>query len=124
MKIEFETPTGWPDEMLVLCRTKEPTPVAFMNVYETGDVWVKKRGCESCPDEIKQKCCQGCAMLTPKGCLLHLTNTDNSDKPFRCVVNPSPKIVLSHCALEFECVAGKNKGKVRKIREPDLIREQ
>jgi len=124
MKIEFEMPEEWRDDPLVICRRLDPTPVAYMNIYETGDVWIKIKGCESCPDESKAQCCKGCAMATPKGCLLHLTNTQNSDKPFRCVVNPMPNKVISRCVIEFLSIAGKHKGKIRKVREPDWLREE
>ena len=120
----MELPKELQTETLVLCKVNEPIPVAYFNVYEVGDIWIKIKGCESCSEEGKERCCRGCAMQTPKGCLLHLTRPAKSEKPYRCVIHPMPNKVISWCALEFKCVQGKHKGRIRKVREPDWLREE
>jgi len=122
MKIEFELPDSCSNDLLVLCMKEFPSPIAYCNVYEPGDAWLKTQGCESCDERGRELCCGKCPMTTPKGCLLHLTNTKNSDKPYRCVVNPLPTDVHSWCAIEFKCQCGKNKDKIRKVREPDTVK--
>ena len=122
MKIEIELPENYINVELVLCKCHEPVPIAYCNIYETGDVWIKTQGCEACSEENKKLCCNKCPMNTPKGCLLHLTNIKNSDKPYHCVINPLPTDVKSWCAIEFVCQKGLNKGKIRKVCEPDNIK--
>lgn len=124
MKIEFNLPDAYENDILVLCYKDKSIPIAYLNIYESGDVWIKTKSCEECAEENRRKCCQGCPMYTIKGCLLQLQNPNSSNKPYNCVVNPPPNQVLSRCALEFECVKGKNKGKIRKVREPDFLREE
>lgn len=99
----------------VLCLIDEPEPIAYLNVYEEGDIWVKIQGCEACSLENRKKCCGHCPMFTEKGCFLHLK--DNGDKPFRCVTKPFPTVCHSWCALEFKCIQGSKKGKIRRIRD-------
>ena len=43
----------WPsiEGKAVICSLDDPTPVAYANVYENGDIWVKIQGCEACPIE-------------------------------------------------------------------------
>ena len=103
-------------ERAVVCLVSEPVPVGYLNVYEQGDVWLKIVGCEGCPPEAQKKCCGNCPLLLKQGgCIPHLEGTH---KPFDCMIVPPPDMTYSFCQLEFECVKGTNKGKVRKIREP------
>ena len=119
MKIELELPDAYHNDRLVLCTQDNPTTIAYFNLYEDGDVWIKTKGCEGCPWENRQKCCSGCPMLSEKGCFFHLQSPKGSNKPFSCVTcpDPHPRNVLSWCQLEFECVKGKHKGQIRKLRE-------
>jgi len=106
------------DELLVLCSMQDASPVAYMNIYEPGDIWIKIRGCEDCPWEARQRCCGNCAFLMERGCAWHYEKGDNTKaKPFVCVVRPAPNNASSFCQLEYECIKGKNKGKVRRVRD-------
>ena len=91
----------------------EPSPIAYMNVYEEGDIWVKKKGCEGCKNI--EKCCGNCPLLTKDGCLLHLQS--GKMKPYKCIVYPTPDMAHSWCQIEFECVKGSNKGKLRRLKD-------
>ena len=100
---------------LVVCKVDSPDIISYLNVYEEGDEWVKIQGCEVCSLENRKKCCNGCPMFSEKGCYFHLELTNS--KPFRCVVKPSPDTCLSWCSLEFECIAGSKKGKIRRVKD-------
>jgi len=104
---------------LVVCQVDEPSPIAYLNVYEQGDAWIKTKGCEDCSLENRKLCCGSCPMFTDKGCFFHLEQTNS--KPFRCVVIPAPNDCLKWCALEFKCIKGNNEGKIRKVKEPGNI---
>lgn len=107
-----------PKEKAVLCLVDDPTPVAFFNVYEEGDVWVKIKGCNSCPVEARKNCCGNCPMVTPNGdCYWHLEKK-NSSKPFYCIIKPAPDQCKRTCALEFQCISGSRKGKIRRVADP------
>ena len=91
----------------------DPSPIAFIDVFEEGDKWVKIRGCESCPTDIIELCCNQCLHLTNEHkCRLHVSY---QMKSFWCVTHPNPKIKFSDCNLVFECVEGSNKGMIRKL---------
>ena len=109
------------NEILVISYYNKPVPIAYMNVYEPGDMWKKINSCLDCPEENRERCCGRCAMYTPKGCMLHLQSERGSNKPYRCVVCPSPNITRSFCALEFECIKGEYKGMIRKLNSPDFV---
>lgn len=109
------------NEMLVVCYTNKPVPIAYLNVYEPDDIWIKINSCEDCPEENRKRCCKNCPLYTSKGCIQHLTS---NSKPYTCVVNPPPNKVFSYCSLEFKCIKGKNKNKKRKIKELDFLREK
>lgn len=102
----------------VVCPMDDPTPIAYLNVYEEGDVWAKIKGCEECPAENRAKCCGTCPMFSLQGCYWHLENQARSSKPWNCVVRPSPDVCWSWCSSEFECTQGSRKGQVRKVCEP------
>jgi len=125
MKIEFELPEGYENnDMLFLCSIENPSPIAYCNVYEIGDVWVKKQGCDQCSEKGRSICCRDCAMTTSKGCLLHLEKYNRgSKKPFSCITVPSPEKCMSYCALQFESVKGSKKGKIRKVCNPGNVFE-
>lgn len=95
----------------VLCFVDSPVPLAYFNVYEEGDIWVKIKGCEGCINT--SRCCGKCPMLSEKGCFLHLDNMLN--KPYRCVVKPEPQVCIIWCQLEFQCVKGPKKGVIRRV---------
>ena len=100
----------------VLVEMDNPNPIAYFNVYEEGDIWVKTQGCEACSLENRRKCCGNCPMFSEQGCFFHLQK-DGDNKPYRCVVRPEPDICLSWCALEFECIQGSKKGFIRRIKD-------
>jgi hypothetical protein len=101
--------------MVVICSPESPSPLAFANVYEVGDIWIKVRGCEDCPTSSIVKCCGTCPFVSDKGCFHHLNGGRLSSKPYGCVVFPLPVVARSWCVLEFKCIKGSNKGKVRRV---------
>jgi len=123
MKIEFELPSDYEnDDILFLCSVEDPSPIAFLNVYEKGDVWIKTESCEGCTDRGRELCCRGCPMVTELGCFLHLPKSSRgSKKPFGCVTIPSPEKCMSYCNLQFTSVRGSKKGKIRKVSNPGNI---
>lgn len=103
--------------MKVVMMVDSPSPIAFLDVYEDGDKWVKVVGCEGC-EEIG-RCCGSCPLLVPgKGCLLHLEAPTASRKPYHCIVRPAPDTNWKWCQQEWLCVRGEHKGQIRRIREP------
>ena len=102
-------------ERAVLCSMKQPIPIAYFNIYERGDVWVKVKDCDGCSWENRQKCCGNCPLLTKAGCIPHL---EGIKKPFNCIIIPAPDVCHGWCQIEFECIEGKYKGKIRKVSEP------
>lgn len=110
------------DELLskktVVCSMDSPEALAYTSLYEEGDVWVKIKGCEGCPEESQKKCCGACPMVSEMGCYFHLMKPNNStQKPFGCIAHPHPIGARSYCQLEFKCVKGRNLGKVRCVRD-------
>ncbi len=106
----------WPEGELVVVDMKEATPVAYINVYEQGDVWIKIQGCEACKMPAPQRCCGKCPFATEKGCWWHYEGTTVPPKPLNCVA--LPKIIQKRsekCTLIYKCVAGSMKGKIRRI---------
>jgi hypothetical protein len=109
------------EEEFVLCPLDHPTTVAHFNVYEKGDIWVKIKGCESCPWESRQICCRGCPMNTELGCYLHI-RSGSRNKPYGCMTaSSSPNCNQTYCYLEFKCIKGKHEGKIRKVKEPSNV---
>ena len=109
------------DKLLMICDPKNPTSLAYMNVYEPGDLWIKVQGCDDCSLENRSKCCTNCPVFIDAGCVLHLENPENSRKPFHCIANPTPEKCHSYCRLEFQCAKGSRVGQVRKLSEPGNI---
>lgn len=109
------------ERKVALCPLDDPSPVAYFNVYEVGDIWVKIKGCEDCPLEDRRKCCGNCPMFSELGCYWHLESGNRSSKPYNCIVDPTPDKGASYCQLEFKCVAGSKAGKIRKVREPGNV---
>lgn len=94
-----------------------PSPVAFLNVFEVGDMWFKIKGCEACPLENRIKCCGNCPFILKNTgeCKLHLEV--NTQKPFNCVLHPSPDVCRSLCFLEWQCIQGSRKGQIHRQRD-------
>jgi len=110
------------DKFAMVIPDDDPSPIAYINLFDQGDVWIKIKGCDECPIDLRLRCCNKCPCIVPDGkCYWHSSNPhgDSGDmKPFRCIKNPSPKNgVFLFCSLEFECVAGPNKGKVRRLKD-------
>lgn len=103
------------NEMLFLCSTENPSPIAYFNVYEEGDIWVKIKGCEECPVEKRRICCGKCPMFSDLGCYWHLESRRGSNKPFYCITFPHPGKCMSHCQLQYKCIEGSKKDKIRRI---------
>ena len=94
----------------------DPTPIAFRNVYEEGDKWIKVHGCETCPDKQRARCCGNCRSLTKSAkCRLHKTGLNH--KPFFCIVwpTPEPDKMFSPCEIVYKCVRGEHIGKFRHV---------
>lgn len=107
-------------EIAVVLSMSEPSPIGFLNLYNEGDEWVKIQGCEKCAWEARQNCCGRCRMLTSKGCFLHMDG-GGQNKPYYCVINPSPKQTLHECALAYKCVKGPKEGLIRRVCDPTDI---
>jgi len=105
----------------VVMNLDSPVPIAYLNIYESGDIWVKIQGCESCTDNIK--CCNNCGMFSEEsGCSWHLErNQATTKKPWNCIVKPYPDAAMSFCALEFKCIHGSQEGQVRRVRDREGI---
>jgi hypothetical protein len=108
-------------EKAVVCLLHSPVPIAYLNVYEDGDVWIKTNNCDNCPPESMKRCCGHCPMVAKIGCYWHLEDKKRSSKPYSCVVFPTPSDCYSFCQLEFKCITGSNVGKVRKVSEAGNI---
>ena len=125
MRIDFKRSLLLMDRLhkfgvLAVCDTEEASPVAFLNLYEPGDAWIKIQGCDVCTMESRKRCCGNCAFLMERGCAWHFEKGDNTRaKPFVCVVRPFPNTAKGFCQLEYECVSGKHRGKVRRVRDRD-----
>ena len=104
------------DKKAVVCLLDDPTPIAYYNVYKPGDIWIKIKGCEECDIEDRKKCCGNCPHVTAKGDCAWQLEEGRSSKPWSCIAWPTPKQANSRCVLEFKCVKGKFKGKIRKVR--------
>ncbi len=118
--MNFELPEKYKKEKLVLCSTDNPSPIAYMNIYEEGDVWLKIKGCEGCKNN--KKCCGDCPMSTDLGCFYHLgANKKTSRKPFYCVFFPTPNKTISWCQLEYKCIVGTHKDEIRQIKKPGNV---
>jgi hypothetical protein len=107
------------DKRAVVMNLEAPTSVAYLNIYESGDIWVKVQGCEICPPESMVKCCNNCGVfLEGEGCKYHFVrNLATSNKPFSCTVKPYPDAAMPFCSLEFRCVEGTRKGQIRRVRD-------
>jgi len=110
------------DKVLAVIPTDDPSPVAFMNLYEPGDMWVKVHGCEGCNEEQRRRCCGQCVLyVNNKGCERHLERGTMQSKPFHCTVLPVPNQQWGNCHLVYECIAGKWKGYQRQIWDEDDV---
>lgn len=109
------------NQIVAILPLDNPSPVAFANVYEPGDLWIKVQGCEVC----ERGCCGNCGLFLKDTCQCSVHIIDKgSNKPFHCVVSPSPISRNSICKLVFRCVSGTNCGKFRwKCDDRDVLRD-
>jgi hypothetical protein len=107
------------DKLSAVISLEEATPIAFFNMYDEGDVWIKTKGCESCLQERRIKCCGNCPCVTPDGqCQWQVgENKRYPRKSFFCVVYPLPSKFVSDCCIEYKCTEGDKKGKTRRIKD-------
>jgi len=111
------------DKILAIIPVDDPSPVAFMNLYDAGDLWVKVQGCEACESERAARCCGRCPHRYSKGCDWHHERGRYKQKPFHCVVLPIPIACKKGCAIVYECIGGANKGKRRHVTDArDVLR--
>jgi len=110
-------------QLSVVISVSDPSSIAFLNVYEEGDIWIKIEGCEKCSYENRTQCCGSCPMNTEKGCFFHLDKRSNINKPFYCIASPTPKDCIGYCSQKFKCLQGKYRDKIRKISKPSDIFE-
>lgn len=101
--------------MRVVCSIDKPEPLAYLDVFEVGDEWVKFKGCDGC-ENIKI-CCGNCKLLYEKGCALH---NEARGKPYFCVIFPTPDTNLKWCQLEFKCIKGSNEGKIKRVKDVNM----
>lgn len=114
---------GVTDKRAVIIGLDRPIPIAYLNIYEPGDVWVKTQGCEVCPKESRAKCCNNCGMFSEnQGCAWHLEkNQATTHKPWNCIVKPYPDAAMSFCSLEFRCTQGSHEGQLRRVQDREGI---
>ena len=107
------------DKYSAVIPVDEPSPVGFLNLYDEGDAWIKIQGCEACPVEQRIKCCGDCPCIMPDGrCYWQSAETiQKSRKTFYCIITPLPKIHNSRCCIEYKCIEGKKKGKIRRLKD-------
>ena len=103
-------------KMCAVIPIDDPSPIAYINVYEEGDIWVKIKGCEECSLENRKKCCGNCVLFTSLGCLAHLEGKGHK-KTFYCMIKPTPEICQKFCELEFKCIKGSKLGKIRRVKD-------
>ena len=115
-------------ETKAIITVENPTPVAFLNVFEPGDEWVKVNNCmDDCPEENRAKCCGNCYWLEKGGvCHWHTGHLKNhSTKPFWCIVHPLPDDMKTRCPLKYKCTKGTLKGYFRYVKDPKgVLREE
>ena len=99
----------------------DPSPIAFINVFEEGDYWEKIKGCKDCPEERRVKCCGSCYWFIKGGYCHWQTLEIHSSKPWYCVVAPTPDDMKSNCALEYKCIKGSQKGQIRRLRDKRYV---
>ena len=117
MEYKFELPENISKDELVICFYDKPEPIAYLNVFEEGDVWLKTKGCENCKNKSRR--CSGCPLFIDDKCLYQIgNNLIQSKKPYHCVVTPSPKDTYNWCEIEFKCISGKNKDKIKQVKIP------
>jgi len=104
------------DKKAVIIPIGESSPVGYMNMVDEGDVWVKTVGCETCPDDVRYKCCpDACPLKAPDGgCAYHGAY---GLKPLRCIYVPTPDSCKKGCVLEYKCVQGEKVGWVRRVQD-------
>jgi len=100
----------------VVCYIDEPSPIAYYDLYDEGDEWIKIKGCQECPPESRRLCCGQCPFLMDYECAWNRDRSKN--KPFTCIVKPYPSSAMSFCALEYLCVKGPKEGKIRRVQDP------
>lgn len=103
----------------VLIDVENATTIAYYNVFEEGDIWLKIKGCETCPEERRIKCCNQCPCVTPDGkCMWQLKReAHKTRKPFYCIIYPTLEMCVGDCNLEYVCVEGSKKGKIRRLKD-------
>ena len=106
-----------PKKTLAVVDIEQASPVAFMNVYSAGDLWIKVVGCKGCKLERRRGCCGTCEKKTVDGkCGLHKPERNGvSKKPLMCVVQPTPNKCKVGCALVYYCQKGENVRKFRHV---------
>lgn len=95
-----------------------PSPIAFMDVFEKGDYWKKIKGCDDCQNS--KQCCTNCKFLLSTGCFLHIDN-NGLNKPLYCIIKPYPSDQWPYCQQEYKCIKGSNKGKIRRIQDNEGV---
>jgi hypothetical protein len=102
---------------LPIIHPRDAVALAFENVYELGDRWEKRVGCEGCVTN----CCNNCpAKLADNSCQIHRMNPEN--KELRCIVWPRPSLAFPGCQQVFECVRGSSEilGKFRHVGDSEV----
>jgi len=108
-------------DMSVICRVKDASPVAFLNLFDEGDMWIKIKGCLDCPLEQRIKCCGNCPCILADGsCYWQMQKPHDRDgtmKSLSCIITPLPTKFSSRCCIEYLCVVGEKKGKIRRLQD-------
>jgi hypothetical protein len=107
----------WPEQKLAVIDIKQASPIAYINAFENGDIWMKVQGCEACQMPTPQRCCGKCPFATENGCSWQIeafAKNTIPEKPFGCIVMPEIQNKRTEkCTLIYKCVSGSMEGKYR-----------
>ncbi len=107
------------DKYAAVILIDDASPMGFFNLFDIGDVWVKIKGCFDCPKEQRIQCCGQCPCILPNGgCYWQSPeNIKSSRKSLHCIITPLPNKFNGRCCIEYKCVEGPKKGKIRRLRD-------
>ena len=107
------------EKFAAIISIEDPTPVGFINMFDIGDEWIKIKGCDSCPIEQRIRCCGRCPCIMPNGdCYWQIPeHVKSSRKSFYCIITPLPTKMNSRCCIEYKCIKGPKKGKIRRVKD-------
>lgn len=104
--------------MKVVIDIDTASPVAFRDLYEDGDEWIKIKGCNNCPKEQRIHCCGNCPCIIPDGnCYWQVNGERVTRKSLYCIITPLPIKMNTRCCIEYKCIKGSKRGKIRRVKD-------